>query len=159
MMLEMNLGVVCGCLFGIQPVLAMFFPRLFAGAYPSGHRSTTPHLRHQYSAQHESQGSFQAYPLADVSRYMHNTPSGEVDTFAALWTPEGNGSNHASASSDGRKRGELLTPGVITVHTEFTVEEEITPCQSPVTKLDGQLHFITDVRCEEWTLDEICLKD
>jgi hypothetical protein len=90
---------------------------------------------------------------------MHNMPSGEADTFEALWTPEGTGSNYASASSSGRKQGELLTPGVITVHKEFTVQEEITPCQSPISELDRQLHFMADMRSEDWTLDEICLKE
>lgn len=159
MMLEMNLGVVCGCLFGIQSVLATLFPRLFASAYPSEHRTSTPRLRRHDSGHPESQRSLQAYPLEGVSGHIYNTPSGEADTFEALWTPEGTGSNYASASSDGRKRGELLTPGVITVHKEFTVEEEITPCQSPVSEPDRQLHFIADVRCEDWTLDEVCLKN
>jgi len=159
MMIEMNLGVVCGCLFGIQPILATLFPHLFPSSYPSEHRVPTLRVRRQESDHHESRRSFQAYPLADLSGNVHNTPLGEADTFEALWTPEGTGSNYASASSGGRKQGELLTPGVITVHKEFTVQEEITPCQSPNSELDRQLHFMADVGSEDWTLDEICLKD
>ncbi|KAF3032891.1 hypothetical protein E8E11_002417 [Didymella keratinophila] len=159
MMIEMNLGVVCGCLFGIQPVLAMLFPELFASAYPSGHRAPTSRVHRQESDHSESRRSFQAYPLADLSGHVHNTPLGEADTFEALWTPEGTGSNYASASSGGRRQGELLTPGVITVHKEFTVKERITPCQSPVSDLERQLHFMADVRSEDWILDDICLKD
>ncbi|KAF3043475.1 hypothetical protein E8E12_009259 [Didymella heteroderae] len=158
MMLEMNLGVVCGCLFGIQPILATLFPRLFAHSYPSDIH-TTPQMRRQESGRLESQQSYQAYPLRELSSHVQNTPSGEADTFEALWTPEGTGSNYASASSDGRKRGDLLTPGVITMHKEFTVQEEITPCQSPASELDRRLHFMTDVGSEDWTLEEVCLKD
>lgn len=158
MMLEMNLGVVCGCLFNIQPVLAMLFPRLFASSYPSDYPAA-PHVRRQESGHPESQRSFQAYPLAGLSGHVHNTPSGEADTFEALWTPEGTGSNYTSASFSGRKHGEMLTPGAITVHKEFTVQEEITPCQSPVSELDRSLHFITDVGSEDWTMDKVCLKD
>jgi hypothetical protein len=159
MMIEMNLGVVCGCLFGIQPILAMLFPRLFTSYYHSEHLTPTLCVRRQESGHPESLRNFQAYPLADLSGDMHNAPLGEADTFEALWTPEGTGSNYASASSGGRKEGELLTPGVITVHKEFTVQEEITPCQSPVSELNRQLHFIGDVGGEDWTLDDICLKD
>ena len=159
MMIEMNLGVVCGCIFGIQPVLAMLFPSLFAGSYPSEQRTPTPRVCRQESDHAEPRRSFQAYPLAELPGHMDNTPSGEADTFKALWTPAGTGSNYASASSGGREQGELLTPGVITVHKEFTVQEEITPCQSPISGLERQLHFMADMRSEDWTLDEVCLKD
>lgn len=157
MMLEMNLGVVCGCLFGIQPVLAVLFPRLFPSSYPSNNHLSPPICR-QESRHPESQRSFQEYPLADLSGDTQSTPY-KADTFESLWTPEGTGSNYASASSSGRKHGERLTPGVIAVHTEFTVQEEITPCQSPVSELDRQLHFMTGVESEDWTMDEVFLKD
>lgn len=159
MMLEMNLGVVCSCLFGIQPVLATLFPRLIATSYPSELCASTLRVREQESDHPESLRSFQVYPLADLSGHSHNTPLGEADTFETLWTPQGTGSNYAGASSDGRKQGTLLTPGVITVHKEFTVQEEITPCQSPISELDGQLHFMADVVSRDWTLDEVNLKD
>lgn len=159
MMIEMNLGVVCGCLFGIQPVLATLFPRLFARSYPSEHCTPTSRVLWQDSSHPESQRSFQAYPLADLSGRVQSTPLGEADTFEALWTPEGTGSNHASASSGGRRQGELLTPGIITVRKEFTVQEEITPCHSPISELDRQLHFMADTDRKDWTLDEVCLED
>jgi hypothetical protein len=89
---------------------------------------------------------------------VQNKPSGETDTFEALWTPEGTGSNYASAMSSGRKQGETLSPGVITVHKEFTVQEEITPYQSPVSELDRQLHLM-DIGRGDWTLDEVCTKN
>lgn len=83
----------------------------------------------------------------------------EPDTFEALWTPGGTRSNVASASSSGRKRGARLAPGVITVDTEFTVQEEITPCHSPISEYGGRMHFMTGVGSEDWTLDDVCLKD
>lgn len=158
MMIEMNLGVVCGCLFGVQPFLATLLPRLFVRSYPSDPYPSSS-VRRQESSQPDSQRSFQAYPLTDLPGRMRTTPLAEVDAFEALWTPEGTGSNYASASSDGRKRGELLTPGVITVQKEFTISEEVTPCQSPASEFDRQLHFLGDLGSEDWTLEEVCIKD
>ncbi|KAF1930936.1 uncharacterized protein M421DRAFT_362575 [Didymella exigua CBS 183.55] len=158
MMTEMNLGVVCSCLFGIKPVLSMLFPNVFATSYPSEHRTIPPRVHGRESNHRASQRSIHTYSLEDLSGDLHNTPSGEADTFEALWTPEGTVSNYASASSSGRKRGELLTAGVITVHTEFTVQEEITPCQSPISGFDRKPHF-KDFGSEDWKLDEVCLEN
>lgn len=153
-MVEMNLGVVCGCLFTVQPVLAILFPRLFTSSYPPELRSA-PRVRRQESGY---PNSFNAYPLKDLSGKARDRAGGDSDTFNSLWTPEGRGSNFASASSSGRKRGACLAPGVITVDTEFTVKEEITPCHSPISELDRKLHLITDMVSEDWTLDDVCLE-
>lgn len=160
MMVEMNIGIVCGCLLGIESVLAMLFPRLANRPRPTL-VLTQPTSAHRRGSGHpEPQRSFRvSYPLADLSSYARNTPLGETDTFEALWTPEGTGSNYASASYGGRNRGEPLTPGAITVHTEFTVQEEITPCQSPVTEVGKQFQYFMDAGSLDWSIDGSCLKD
>lgn len=154
MMVEMNFGVVCGCLFGVQPVLAWAFPRVFARAYPPQHGSPSQ-IRRQPSGYPES---FDAYPLSDLTSKARDSEMGETNTFEAMWTPDGTGSNFAVASSSGRKRGMRLAPGVITVDTEFTVQEEITPCNSPASEFGGRMHYFSAVGSEEWTLDEVCRK-
>jgi hypothetical protein len=133
----------------------MLFPRLFANSYPSQAHSS-PHIHRQSSNHLES---FEAYPLSDLSPKSRDKARGEAHAFETLWTPEGRGSNFAVASSSGRKRSAQLTPGVITVDRVFTVQEEVTPCHSPTGELDRKLHLIADIGSEDWTLDDVCLKD
>lgn len=155
MMVEMNLGVVCGCLFGVQPVLAKIFPRLFARSYPSGN-SLPRHIHREESGYSES---FEAYPLSNLSGKARDKKVDEGGTFETLWAPESRGLNFAGASSSGRKRGARLAPGVITVDKEVTVQKEIMPCHSPTSELDGKLHLIMNLGSEDWTLNDVSLKD
>jgi hypothetical protein len=144
MMVEMNLGVVCGCLFSVEPILAVIFPRL------------PPRFRRQTSGYPES---FGVYALSDVSDKPRDKPIREENTFEAHWTTGGTGSNFTNAVSSGRKRDARFSPGVITVNREFTVEEETTPCHSPVSECDVRLHFITDAGVGNWAMDDVCLKE
>ncbi|KZM18462.1 hypothetical protein ST47_g10383 [Ascochyta rabiei] len=147
MMIEMNLGIVCSCFFGVQPMLALLFPRFFAGFYPS--KDGSPPRTHRQGSGYPS--ASEAYPLSDLSTKPGEQRKNQPDKFEALWTPEGRGSNFASASSSGRTRGERLAPGVITVDMEFTVDEEISPCNSPMIEYSGKMGFLMDRLSEDWT--------
>ena len=155
MMVEMNVAVASGCLLGVQPVLAKIFPRLFARSYHSG-KFLPPHTRQEESGYPES---FEAYPLSNLSGKAHDKKVDEGGAFETLWAPEGRGLSFAGASSSGRKRGASFAPGVITVDKEVMVQREVTPCRSPTSELGGKLHFITNLDSEDWTPDDLCLKD
>lgn len=150
-MVEMNLGIVCCCVYGVQPVLALVCPRLFAHSY-SSQDSSPPQMRRQTSDYFEN---YAAYPLSDLSGRPQDAKLGVTDTFAALWTPEGTGSSFAIASSSKRDPGVRLVPGVITVNKEFTVKEEVTPYHSPISEFSGKLHFISHVG----SMEDVCLQD
>lgn len=154
-MVEMNLGVVCGCLYSVQPVLALIFPRIFAKSYPSDDQPP-PRTSRQPSNYPQS---FEAYPLSDLSARPRDKLAGAADTFEALWISDGTGMNIASASSDGRKWGARSVPGAITVDREFTIQEEVTPCHSPMSEFGGNLYSITDLNSVDWELDDVSLEE
>jgi hypothetical protein len=72
MTLEMNLGIICGCLSGIKPVLALFFPRLFGTSYQTSTHPTPYNYSNQSRNRRETgtigNEPFPFHALSDVSQ-------------------------------------------------------------------------------------------
>lgn len=166
MMLEMNLGIVNSCLFSVRPILATLLQH-FIARLPTPKPAPQPILsvldnapapQRQQTRSPSARPSLLSLPLPLLSFPLTKLPHPSqptTDMFESLWTPEGSGSNFATASSDRKKRAKLSPPGVITVDTEFVVREEVTPLASPISELD---HRLQSPEGGIGTWDEVCLK-
>jgi hypothetical protein len=121
---EMNLGIICGCLSGVKPVLGVIFPRFFASSYKADSRPTYNRTGHTTHAE-----SFPFQTLSDVSntnkardRKIENTADVDEIDMGGKGTGQGNFvAAWASASGD----TDYLGPeGVIGVESTVEVREE-----------------------------------
>ncbi|KAF2182202.1 hypothetical protein K469DRAFT_637002 [Zopfia rhizophila CBS 207.26] len=97
MAVEMNLGIICGCLSGVKPVLAVVFPRFFASSYKT---NTHPRPTYGHSTHPES---FPFQPLSDTSN-LGKVKAGKLEhavSIEAIHPEDKQHRNYAWASSSG----------------------------------------------------------
>lgn len=153
MNLEVNLGIICGCLSGVKPVMAVVFPRLFGTSYKTNSRPTYP--TYGRSTHHES---FAFQPLSDVSniskkKLQHDI---QVDNIDVKKNKEGTNFAWASASRDrdGHENGGLRVPdNAIAVNSVVTIKEEERAETEPVSLKSGK-SAEGDGGSEEWIMEE-----
>ncbi|KAH7388808.1 hypothetical protein BKA66DRAFT_582289 [Pyrenochaeta sp. MPI-SDFR-AT-0127] len=151
---EMNLGIICGCLSGVKPVMAVIFPTLFGSSQRSRSRATRPTFDH--TGQSTKPESFSFHPLSDIpskNREKHLEHTYSVDEIKKPKKTDQR--NFAWASSNGNSGVASSIPAnAIGVHQVVTVEEEesgsLTPHSDRITKGNN----LSDAGSEEWIMDD-----
>jgi hypothetical protein len=153
MTLEVNLGIICGCLSGVKPVMAVVFPRLFGTSYKSNSRPTYP--TYGRSTRHES---FAFQPLSDTSNISKKKLHQDirVDNIEVDQGKEGRNFAWASASrdSDAQNTRSLQVPSnAIAVNSVVTIKEEERVATEPASLKSGKSGE-GDGGSEEWIMEE-----
>ena len=153
MVLEMNIGIICGCLSSVKPVMAAGFPTLFGTCCQSRTR-TSPRSMRTYTGGSTYPGSLASYPLSDVS---NNHRHGQIER--ALYVDEiirsestGQSSHAWASDSSGDDTSALRFPvNAITVHQAITVVEENTSTPSLHCEKAGEANGASDAGSEGGT--------
>ncbi|KAF2650645.1 hypothetical protein K491DRAFT_125383 [Lophiostoma macrostomum CBS 122681] len=169
MAVEMNLGVICGCLSGVKPVLAVIFPRFFGSSYGKTSRPTYP----TYGRNTGHPQSFAFQPLSDISgrsskKNQHTGASSKIDHNVSVINMDGEefvrdesmgsptGQRNiawASASGgDGNGDAESLPRNAIAVNQVITVRGEPVILDGARTPNSGKGG---DASSEEWIMEEL----
>jgi hypothetical protein len=161
MTLEMNLGIICGCLSGVKPVLAVFFPSLFASSYKTRTHATPygygNHSSRRATAPVKGTASFPFQPLSDVSssskeqrtRHFEVVDGERVSSPRMGLNPEDKEQrNFAWASAGGEaKEGIEVPSGAIQVQTVVMRDvENVSP---------GPKSLRSDGGSEEWIMEDL----
>ncbi|KAF2264575.1 hypothetical protein CC78DRAFT_516787 [Lojkania enalia] len=148
--LEMNLGIICGCLSGVKPVLSVIFPRIFGSSYKTNTDGTRPTYGHTTNVQ-----SFPFQPLSDVS----NSKDRKFDEYGvAIEVSSQNNKDQgnyawASSSADASShipRGAIAVNQSVVVHEE-TRDEHYSENGGNSVKSGAK----SDGGSEEWIIDDI----
>lgn len=144
MVLEMNMGIICGCLSGVKPVMATVFPALFGSSYKS--KSATRPTYDGWtgrSARHESFAFQQICSSKTRDKHIENVESEDMPNVGNKIRR-----NFAWASSDGVMNGNAKIPhNKIGVNQEVTIEEEHSGSVTPRSEMP---HKLSDAGSEEW---------
>jgi hypothetical protein len=144
MTLEMNLGITCGCLSGVKPVLAACLPRLFG----SSNKTRTHQTSHGYGAHSQPARTtdHQSLPVHPISETATNDGDSKIENAEASI---GSLRNFAWASASGvGSEGRRIPYNVIQVQTVVMQEESNV---SPTTKDPPNCHG----RHEEWMMEDL----
>jgi hypothetical protein len=163
MTLEMNLGIICGCLSGAKPVLAVFFPSLFASSYKT-RTHATPYGYGNHSSRRATNptkgtASFPFQPLSDISsssreqRARHSERVNEEaygsSVVMGLNPEDKEQRSYAWASAGGVKaeEGDEVPSGAIQVQTVVMRDvENVSP---------GPKSLRGDGGSEEWIMEDL----
>jgi hypothetical protein len=166
MAVEMNLGIICGCLSGVKPVLAVIFPHFFGSSYGKTSRPTYP----TYGRNTGHPESFAFQPLSDKSARSTKKNqsiglSSKQDHNNSVMNMDGEdfaGSDLAGSPNDQRNiawasatggNGDL--EGV--PHNAIAVNQVITVREDPV-RMNGATmpnsRKAGDASSEEWIMEE-----
>jgi hypothetical protein len=154
MVLEMDLGIICGCLSGVKPVLAAIFPALFGSSYTTRSGATRPTYGMQTGRNTHGE-SFAFQQLSDVS----SNNKAQVKTLEHAFSVEeiknadNKGQrNFAWASSDGQMGADSGIPAnAIGINQVVLVEEEEAGTHTPGSDVQKRL---SDAGSEEWIMDD-----
>ncbi|KAH7130603.1 hypothetical protein B0J11DRAFT_256598 [Dendryphion nanum] len=159
MSVEMNLGIICGCLSGVKPVLAVVFPRFFGTSHKTNSRPAYP-TSYGRSTRPET---FAFHPLSDVSNLSKSKDKdigNKIDHAVSIENIRlENGihkeqRNFAWASSSGECEIDPKIPAnAIGVNQVVTVKEE------ELENIDGlspggDRNRKGDASSEEWIMEE-----
>jgi hypothetical protein len=154
MVLEMNIGIICGCLSGVKPVLATVFPVLFG----TSHRSRSGAMRPTYSipTSRSIHGeSFAFQPLSDApsnTKSQSKTVDHEFSVKAIQDPNYKKQRNFAWASSNGNMEADPSIPkNAIGINQVVLVEEEEAGSGTPGSEVQNKL---SDAGSEEWIMDD-----
>jgi hypothetical protein len=161
MTLEMNLGIICGCLSGVKPVLAVFFPSLFASSYKT-RTHVTPygygnHSSRRAPAPVKGTASFPFQPLSDISSSSKEQRTRHLEVVDAehdlspgmgLNPEDKEQRNFAWASAGGEtQEGDEVPSGAIQVQTVVMRDvENVSP---------GPKSLRSDGGSEEWIMEDL----
>lgn len=152
MILEMDAGIICGCLSGVKPVMAVIFPALFGSSYKTRSGGTRPTYGQTGRTTIRDSSAFQ--PLSDLSSKSreHRMESLPMDAINAS---EGKDQrNFAWASSNGDLDvASSLPANAIAVHQVVIVEEEDSGNLTPPSERDIKGNGLSDAGSEEWIID------
>jgi hypothetical protein len=145
---ELDLGIICGCLSGVKPVLAAGFPAIFG----SSHRSRSGGTRPSYGDQTSRRTHESFHPLSDLSSKAREKYLEDIDlddsTEIHQTKPQ---RNFAWASSNGDMRADSdVPPNSIAVNHVVTVVEEGSDVMTPKSNGD---HKLSDAGSEEWIME------
>jgi hypothetical protein len=154
MVLEMDLGIICGCLSGVKPVLATVFPVLFGSSYKTRSGATRPTYGVQTGRTTHGE-SFAFQPLSDISN-SRKQPGKKLEhafSVEALKSVDDKGQrNFAWASSNGNMAADRdIPPNSIGVNQVVSVEQEETGSITPRSEARNKL---SDAGSEEWIMEE-----
>jgi hypothetical protein len=144
MVLEMDIGIICGCLSGVKPVLATVFPVLFGTSYKTRSGATRP----TYGMQSGRTTRGESFAFQQLSDNCNNAFSIE-----AIKSADNKGQrNFAWASSNGQMGADSgVPPNAIGVNQVVSVEEEESGMITPRSEAQKQL---SDAGSEEWIMDD-----
>jgi hypothetical protein len=158
MTLEMNLGIICGCLSGVKPVLAVFFPRLFASSQktrthqtPYGYNPNSK--RAAGTAGSARKQSFPFHQLPDVSNNSKNRDQKIEDIDActdssAIMNPEDKEQrNFAWASANGMAAQDKEIP-MNAIQVETVVMRDVENVSLEPKRANS------DVGSEDWIMED-----
>ncbi|KAF2120488.1 hypothetical protein BDV96DRAFT_267591 [Lophiotrema nucula] len=157
MAVEMNLGIICGCLSGVKPVFAVAFPRLFGSSYKTNSRPTRPTYGR---TTHPDSFAFQ--PLTDASSRSKSDRKYDEYGVAIDGVPEHKDQrNFAWASSDGDVGAEVPR-GAIAVNQVVVVNREMKDDVNSDRQRSRDLGGVSprsggkgDAGSEEWIMDDL----
>ena len=152
MILEMDAGIICGCLSGVKPVMAVIFPVLFGSSYKT--RSGPSRPTYGQTGRTAGPDSFAFQPLSDLSSKSRENRI-ESTPIDAIGDSGGNKHrNFAWASSNGNLDVDSRLPAnAIGVHQVVTVEEEDSGNVTPRSERDTKGNGLSDAGSEEWIID------
>jgi hypothetical protein len=153
MVLEMDIGIICGCLSGVKPVLATVFPVLFGTSYKTRSGATRPTYGMQ-SGRTTRGESFAFQQLSDNCNGKSQTKTLEhAFSIEAIKSADNKGQrNFAWASSNGQMGADSGVPAnAIGVNQVVSVEEEESGIITPRSEAQKQL---SDAGSEEWIMDD-----
>lgn len=144
MTIEMNLGIICGSLSGVKPVMGIVFPRLFGTTYKTQtHRSN--YSRHAGLTTRPDSFPFQT--LSGASASAVNKGRDQKVNIAAMNADDKEGRSYAWASSDGHAADSQVPLNAIAVETVVIREEE---SASSLTRVGEH----EDASSEEWIMTD-----
>lgn len=147
MTIEMNLGITCGCLSGVKPVLAAVFPRFFGSSY----KTPTHPTAYGRTGRATQPDSFPFQPLSGASS-ISKARDHKVEHAVSIEDigPEDKVQrNFAWASSSGHSPDAQVPHNAIAVQT-VVVREEENVSSTPKSGLDGK----GDAGSEEWIMED-----
>ncbi|KAF2740037.1 hypothetical protein EJ04DRAFT_559494 [Polyplosphaeria fusca] len=150
MSVEMNLGIICGCLSGVKPVLAVVFPRFFGSSY----KTQTPRTRLTYGRGTQPE-TFAFQPLSEASN-MNKSRERKDEVGIAIEDLKDR-RNFAWASSSGNigpevPQGAIAVNQVISVHQEVRDDRDRKSDNGGISPRSGGKG---DAESEEWILDDL----
>lgn len=161
MSVEMNLGIICGCLSGVKPVFADLFPRFFGSSYAKTSRPT--YATYGRNTGHPESFAFQ--PLSDVSTNKSKSNKNitwklestvenlDIEDCAASKEVGAGGQRSfawASASGGADAAGES---GKDVPHNAIAVNQVVTVRGDMVEKSGATMPRCVDAGSEEWIMD------
>jgi hypothetical protein len=150
MVLEMNVGIICGCLSGVKPVFAALFPGLFGPSHRTRSQRDSPTYG-THTTRSKITESFAFQSLPDASHTKTVDPEFSVEAIQDPVYKKRR--NFAWASSDGNMDTHLRIPeNAIVINHAVSVEEgEI----SPTTPRSEAPKKLSDASSEEWIMDDV----
>ncbi|KAH7414485.1 hypothetical protein DE146DRAFT_37055 [Phaeosphaeria sp. MPI-PUGE-AT-0046c] len=154
MVLEMNIGIICGCLSGVKPVLAKVFPVLFGSSYKTRSGPSRPTYGTQtHRTAHGEPFAF--HQLSDVPSNKKSSTQKIEHTFSVEAIQGGDNKaqrNFAWASSNGKMGADSGIPSnAIGVNQVVSVEEEDARSMTPRSDVQKA---VSDAGSEEWIMDD-----
>lgn len=154
MVLEMDIGIICGCLSGVKPVLSRVFPVLFGSSYKTRSGATRPTYGVQTGRTTHGE-SFAFQPLSDISNNKKSQTKKLEHAFSveAIKSADDKGQrNFAWASSNGDMCASSdIPPNAIGVNQVVSVEQEESGSITPRSEARNKL---SDAGSEEWIMDD-----
>ncbi|KAF2031946.1 hypothetical protein EK21DRAFT_61952 [Setomelanomma holmii] len=154
MVLEMDIGIICGCLSGVKPVLATVCPAFFSSSYRTRSGPTRPTYGVQTGRTAHGE-SFAFQPLSDISNSKKPQSNKLEHAFSveALKSADDQGQrNFAWASSSGKMEiNKDIPTNAIGVSQVVSVEQEETGSITPKTDARSKM---SDAGSEEWIMDD-----
>lgn len=153
MVLEMDIGIICGCLSGIKPVLSRIFPNLFGGSHKTRSGATRP-THGAYTSRTTHSESFAFSPLSDASNTkLQKNKLGHTFSVETLRSADNKDQhNFAWASSGGKMdAGSNIPPNAIGMTQVLSVAEKEL---GSITPRSGIVNKLSDAGSEEWIMDD-----
>ena len=154
MILEMNVGIICGCLSGVKPVMAALFPTLFGTSHRSKSEATVP--TYGLTAESTTNQSFAFKSLSGTSSKSRNKHiEHAMSTEPIHRFVDDKQANSAWASSNDNDDGNPLSvpANSIGVQQSIAVQKEELDMITPGSRRASELNGLSDADSEEWILD------
>ncbi|PVH99916.1 hypothetical protein DM02DRAFT_593648 [Periconia macrospinosa] len=138
MTLEMNLGIICGCLSGVRPVLAVIFPRYFTEcAKPNSRPSyafslSTAGRRRRRPDSFPFESLSDGYDMTQVDDKKYEAVQSEDKHTVTLRTDPGKSFAWVNTTEKGGYSEHNIPPGAIQVKTVVTRQEQDAHSGTPV---------------------------
>lgn len=154
MVVEMDIGIICACLSGVKPVMAVVFPKLFGSSYNKSRSATRP--SYGLTGRSNALQSSAFHPLTDISSKNRDKKVENISIDAMDPSVPKEQRNFAWAASSGSFGPPSSVPaGAIGVQQVVTVEEEQSGSVTPHSDRDTKANNLSDAGSEEWIMDDV----